>query len=148
VTKEEAPHLNENPEDSMIIVQNEYVIVEHDPARSLLHFARTKRPYPLTAAFIEAIQPVIDVFDQLSRAQHKLLIDMREAPLRNDEGFESFAAPSLDRVFGGFAKTAILVRTAVGELQFSRLRREGKMSALESIVFRDEAAALAYLQVT
>jgi hypothetical protein len=132
----------------MIVVQNEYLFLERDAASSLFRFARTKRPYPLTAAFIESIQQVIDVFEQINRAQYKLLIDMREAPLRNHEGFESSAAPSLDRLFGGFAKTAILVRTAVGELQFSRLRREGKMSALESTVFRDEAAALAYLQAT
>lgn len=130
----------------MIVMQNEYIILERDPSLSLLRFARTKRPYPLNEETGEVIQRLSEAFDALQRERHKLLIDMREAPLRNDEGFESFATPSLARLFAGFVKTAILVRTAVGELQFSRLRREGKMSAPESNVFRDEAAALAYLQ--
>jgi hypothetical protein len=132
----------------MIVMQNEYIFVEHHPRLSLLRFSRTKKPYPLNQETSEVVQQVNDLFDRLIRAQHKLLIDMRDAPLRNDESFESFAAPSLNRVFTGFMKTAILVRTAVGELQFARLRRERKMSAPESNVFRDESAALAYLQAT
>ena len=130
----------------MIVLQNEYVILEHNPHLSLLRFIRTKRPYPLTQGTAEVVQQLSDFFDRLGRERLRLLIDMREAPLRNDNGFEGFATPSLRSIFAGFAKTAILVKTAVGELQFSRLRREGKMSAPESQVFRNEAAALDYLQ--
>jgi hypothetical protein len=70
------------------------------------------------------------------------LMDMRNAPGRNDPEFEA-ATVSWRRLIGTrFPKLAILVRTQAGRLQIQRLGREDRR---ESHVFLDEAEALRYL---
>jgi hypothetical protein len=130
----------------MQLLQNEFLSIAYDPATRIVRFSRTKNRYPLNEQTKEVMQKIHDVFEQVGRETSALLVDMREAPLRNDEEFEKFNTSPQTRLFSGFARTAFLVKTAVGELQFARLRREGRVSAFVFDVFRDEAEALAYLR--
>jgi hypothetical protein len=73
----------------------------------------------------------------------KLLLDLRRAPPRNDDGFESIINGGIGPFVGRFGRHAVLVRTMVGKLQVKRLAvARGHEDAN---VFDDEAAALAYL---
>jgi hypothetical protein len=72
----------------------------------------------------------------------KLLIDVRQAPPRNDAAFEAKVNGVLDAFTARFARHATLVRTAVGKLQTARLAHE---RGAVPHAFGDEAEALAYL---
>ena len=71
-----------------------------------------------------------------------LLIDSREGPARNDPAFEELLARVRGPIVSRFARSAVLVQSAVGRLQVARYAREDRASPG---VFTDEAAALAYL---
>jgi hypothetical protein len=78
----------------------------------------------------------------LLRVSLTLLLDLRDAPPRNDEDFESEATKALARFAPGFKAHAFLVKTAVGRLQATRMTRDRGDTAQ---VFVTEAEALAHL---
>jgi hypothetical protein len=129
----------------MQLLLNDYVSISYDPTQKMVRFSRSKNRYPLNEETRVVLKQITDIFEQVGRDK-SLLIDMRDAPLRNDEQFESFTSNQNDRLFAGFSRVAILVKTAVGELQFARLKREGRFSAMDAHVFRDETEALTFLQ--
>jgi len=61
------------------------------------------------------------------RTFHKsfgIVVDMREAPMRNDAEFESAMETLRNAIRSGYARTAVLISTGVGVLQINRLTRE------------------------
>ena len=79
-----------------------------------------------------------------SLAPRRLLSDLRGAPpARNDPEFERAGDELRSGIKALGARTAFLVRSAVGVLQVNRLARE---IGAEVHVFRDEREALAYLR--
>jgi hypothetical protein len=75
----------------------------------------------------------------------RVLVDLRGSPPgRNDPEFER-STEAFRRSLAAYERVAILVRTAVGKLQLTRLSRESGRAAP---VFLDEAEALAYLRAS
>jgi hypothetical protein len=60
----------------------------------------------------------------------------------SDPELQQRMTESARRLFDGFDRTAVLVRTAVGKLQINRMARQG---VPQLAVFDDEAAAIAWL---
>jgi hypothetical protein len=79
----------------------------------------------------------------ISPKGHKLLIDLRAAPARNDSAFEAEISRIVNLVVTAFRKHAFLVKTAVGSLQVRRMSAAN--GATPDATFSSEAAALAYL---
>jgi hypothetical protein len=129
-----------------VILQTTHIELRLNPELHLISFRRTSerlKDLPLAEA---NYQQAVSTLDQFDRSQYKLLVDLRDSPLRNDPSFENFVAKYRMRLFSGFIKTAILVKTAVGELQMNRLAREGKLAVADNRkIFREEHEALAYL---
>jgi hypothetical protein len=73
----------------------------------------------------------------------KLLVDVREAPPRNDPAFEREVTKVIGAIISKFAGHAVLVKTAVGVLQVQRLERARQADA--AAVFQNEADAFKYL---
>jgi hypothetical protein len=123
--------------------RSEYVAITLDHQRRLVRLTRSAAPFTsaeqASTEFVRAASSVGDA----ERPRLRLLADMRAAPGRNDEAFERAVGPLSDRLFGGYARAAFLVRTAVGALQIQRVAREQHTSAPR--VFTDEAEALRYL---
>jgi hypothetical protein len=67
-------------------------------------------------------------------------VDVRLAALRDDKALARLG-PSVSRIFVSFRRASVLVATAIGELQVSRLMRESGGTPATARVFRDEAAA-------
>jgi hypothetical protein len=57
-------------------------------------------------------------------ATYGVVVDMRQAPPRNDPAFENAMARLRGVVTGKFARTAVLLESAAGVLQVNRLGRE------------------------
>src|SRR5262249_51275128 len=91
-----------------------------------------------------AIVQLVLAMAGIDRPRHVLLIDIRQAPFRNDPEFEKRNMQFRDRVLWGFAKVAVVVSSQVGKLQIDRHAREAGSGPQ---VFMDEAGALRWLGV-
>ncbi len=125
------------------IYRSDHYLVTADLGQKLLRIARTSTPFSDLAQLPRELQSIVAAVDGagIDKASTRLLMDAREAPLRNDPAFEE-ASRENTRVAAQFAKFAVLIKTATGRLQFNRLQRERKT---EVQVFDDEANALRYL---
>ena len=131
------------------LLQNLHLELWSYPEHKIVCFRRTEERLKDLQVAEASYTEALAILDSLDRSQHKLLLDIRNAPLRNDPSFQDFVARFRVRMFSGFAKTAILVRTAVGELQMNRLGKENSDAFGEHRkVCRDEQEALDYLSQT
>jgi len=122
-----------------IVYSDDFIVAVEDPSARLFRVTRNATPYINTDSLLKQIDVVRDYLRD--HPKHTLLLDMRNAPLRNDPAFEA-AAHEMGQVTRRFHRTAVLVRTAVGGLQARRMQRE---RGSNNRVFDDEAAAIAYL---
>jgi hypothetical protein len=120
-----------------------YIVLTLDEDRMLLRRARTDKAFPSiedAGAAYDAMLAAID--HHIDRSDHVQLVDMRLAPPRNDRAFEEFVGRYTVRLYGGFRRTAAVVKTQAGRLQLARV-----FAAFDFEVpaFTEEASALAYL---
>src|SRR5262249_8126680 len=104
---------------------------------------RTDAPYATLREVEQTWTAVLAALDAAGRAQHVLLIDLRQGPLRTDPEFEAAMRRFRVETALGFARVALLVRSAIGKLQVQRHVREDRAPTQ---VFSDEAEALEYLR--
>lgn len=78
----------------------------------------------------------------LPRARLAIVVDLRRARSRNDPSFERAMAPHRQRMFEGFARRAIVVKSAVGRLNVQRHARHDGHEDVR--VFLDTPSALAF----
>lgn len=114
--------------------------VEHNPSDAVFRVARSSAPFADVPAAERAYREVDAALSAVPRGA-RLLLDLRDAPPRNDEAFESMVERVRDRVFARFDRVAVLVRTAVGKLQVQRMNK-GQSHAT---IFDDEDRAFEYL---
>jgi hypothetical protein len=124
------------------LLEDPCIVVSLEPARGVLRFTRTERPYTSLDEVVLLHQRIGRIFDRLGRDRHLLLVDMRRAPLNNRDDFEQAAARGRSILVRGFRRISVLVQTAVGALQVGRHLREDHVVGE---VFTDEAQALEYL---
>jgi hypothetical protein len=121
-----------------------YFVVESDSVNHLVVVRRTERAFETLDDATRAHEAVVEKLSMLSRRAFCLLVDLRSAPLRSDPEFEEAIAPVRKRLFSGFARTAVIVRTAAGRMQVSRhLRSDG----VDPNVYVEENEAIAFLQM-
>jgi hypothetical protein len=118
-----------------------FFVVRHDEAAHTIVLQRTTRPFASVDEGVAAMTAVALALSTLPRRDRALLVDAREGPARNDPEWEAAFAPLRKRMLGGFARCAVLMRTAAGRLQAQRYMRVDEM---EARVFDDEAEALAH----
>jgi hypothetical protein len=117
--------------------------VEHDPMRRIVFVRRSALRYETLEAAVRTFREAARSLVSIDRASHALLADLREAPGRNDDAFESAIAQPRLELLAGFARRASLVRTVAGRMQEKRLSRSSPPS--EFAVFEDELEATGYL---
>lgn len=125
-----------------LLVDSPYFRISFDPTRRLVVAVRSSEGIDDLADLEPAFERIITALDGLGRADKRLFLDIRAARGRNDEPFEAAMKRLRPRIFGGFERVAILVRSAVGLLQIQRHLREDGINAL---VDTDEAKLMAAL---
>jgi hypothetical protein len=124
-----------------VLYADDWATLTLHEAIGVVRYERTEKPYA-------SIDELKQEYANLGKAVPvvapglKLLVDVRRAPPRNDEAFESRVNEALATLLRPFAKHALLVRTHAGKLQGARMARERGNAPH---VFDDERAALAYL---
>jgi hypothetical protein len=126
-----------------ILYQDDWVTLTFDAAVGLVRYERGEKPYG-SLAELDACHAALRTVAIPSGPNLKLLIDVRRAPPRNDDGFETKTNAVLPGFLKRFSKHATLVKTAVGKLQTERLARVRGVAAHS---FDDERAALEYLGI-
>jgi hypothetical protein len=87
-----------------------------------------------------------EIIDQIEapRYLHRLIVDVRQGPARNDPAYEASLERHRLQLFNGFAAIATVVKTRVGLLQVQRLSK-GEHPPL--LVTESLEAALAHCNV-
>ncbi|HEY1690940.1 MAG TPA: hypothetical protein VGG39_02190 [Polyangiaceae bacterium] len=124
-----------------VLYEDQWVTMTFTAAQGLVRYRRSAVPYGSMADLEGSYAKVQEVVERMAPGL-KLLIDVRQAPPRNDAAFEAKVNGVLDAFTARFARHATLVRTAVGKLQTARLAHE---RGAVPHAFGDEAEALAYL---
>jgi hypothetical protein len=125
-----------------VIAADEYFRVELATPGPVLRVVRTPLPLVGAEAADRAHRQLVERLERLSKRAWPLLVDLRDAPPRNDPEFEAIVERYRRAIFEGFTRSAVLVRTAAGVMQLTRHLRQDRIAAP---VFDDEDAALGYL---
>lgn len=99
---------------------------------------------PLAFASLTEIANANSAVVRQIRPQHAscgVVVDMRQAPPRNDAGFEQAMLRLRTEIEARFARTAVLLATQVGVLQVNRITRA---DGTTSFATTDEAEALRF----
>jgi hypothetical protein len=99
------------------LYESEYFVAIRDPKPNLLRVTRTRVAFHSVAEAEKEFFRLAKVFDGAPREGTRLLLDVREGPHRNDPEYEAMLARTRTRMFEGFEKSVILMKTATGILQ-------------------------------
>ncbi|WP_148313251.1 hypothetical protein [Sorangium cellulosum] len=105
------------------IERDPYTAVHHDPTQQLVFIRRSSLPYPSFEELDRSFRRIEQAIRIISRPRSLLLVDARDAPMRNDDGFEVTFGQAHARLFQGFKRAAVILRSAIGVLQVGRLSR-------------------------
>ncbi len=83
-------------------------------------------------------------FDRQGRSGRALLVDLRSAPSRRDEGFEALLAELRPKLYRGFRCIGILTATADGTLQ---VMRHSQKDGVDTLISSSETELLAHLRM-
>ncbi len=115
-------------------------LMEEDRLSQVVFLRRMALPFGSLEELTASNQQVV----RQIRPEHRewgIVVDMRQAPPRNDPSFESAMRGLRDAVEVRFARTAVLLETAVGLLQVTRLTREDGATTFAT---QSEAAAIRF----
>lgn len=126
-----------------VLVDNEHFHIERDERLRRVTLRRTDSKFAL--ADVDAVfAPVAAALAGVDGDD--LLLDMRRAPPRPEDGFEAAMNKHLAPLMVRFRRRAVLVRSAVGVLQVSRVSKRMGSTDDDTAVFQgDEAGALDWL---
>jgi hypothetical protein len=128
-----------------VLLDDPLLRVTLDVDAGMVRYERTEQPYPSIGELRRVHDALAAVAARLPHGRYAILLDVRRAPPRNDDDYETTIEAYIDLLMRQFQPSAVLVRTAAGRLQVNRLERRAARAA--SPVFHDEAEALAYLGV-
>lgn len=122
------------------IFRSSQFVATREAGGHLVRLKRTEVPID-EGGLIEALAFFDRFFPPLMRPQFVFLLDSREAPMVTNRDLEKRMNEAGARLLQGFARTAILVQSATGKLQASRMNREKGRAP----VFASEPEALGHL---
>jgi sulfite reductase (NADPH) flavoprotein alpha-component len=124
---------NSDADEFKVTLTTRHYVIEEDERHGVAILRRTPVPFDSVEDITAANDKVIEHF----RPHHKsygIVVDMRQAPTRNDPAFENAMSRLRAQVGEVFARVAVLIESSVGVLQVDRLGRAegGKTFATQS----------------
>jgi hypothetical protein len=107
------------PPRGVTLLQTPFLRVEHDEARKFVRYTRSSRGFASIAELDDVHLGLIWALQRLDRPRLSLLVDLRDAPPRNDPAFEQAIARHRGPMMQGFRRVAIKqipVRAILGEV--------------------------------
>ena len=128
------------------VLATPHFLLDQVRGAAIIVLRRTNVAVGDTSELDETFAHLMPALERLSRVNHRLLVDVRLGPGRNDPEFErAFQAHRL-RAISLFARVAVLVRSAAGMLQVQRYVREESEPAHAVRVFQEPSEALEWLE--
>ena len=124
------------------VSRTEFTTVTMDPKGPLVRSVRSEIPFATLEALEQSVAHTARIYDDLGRSSRVLLSDLRAIPGRNDGIFEERMKKLRPKLYSGFRRVGLLVRSSVGALQIRRMIQE---DGIARMVATDEAALLEYL---
>lgn len=124
------------------VFRNEYYIVWMEPKGPLVRTQRSDVSFPSLDELERGVNAMCRIYDEIGRETRVLLSDVRAVQGRNDEAFEEKMLKLRPKLYRGFLRVGILVRSSVGALQIKRMVRE---DGIDRMVMTDESELLTYL---
>jgi hypothetical protein len=124
------------------VFRSEFTTIFMDPKGPLVRMVRSDVPIPSLEALEQHVFDAARTFDEIGRKGRVLLSDLRAIRGRNDSAFEERMSKLRPRLYKGFIRVGLLVRSSVGALHIKRITQE---DAVTMIVMTDEAALVEYL---
>jgi hypothetical protein len=122
------------------VFRSDQFVVTRESGGRLIRLKRTDVPLD-EASTLEALRFFDRFLPHGMRPRYALLFDSRDAPMVEDREKERRVTEAGARLLQGFARSAILVQSAAGKLQASRMTRESGRAP----VFADEGEAIGFL---
>lgn len=123
-----------------VLAHTRYWLMELDRVHNIVFFRRSAEPLRDLPDLVSENERIIEKIRETQRCRGAV-VDTREAPQRNDPEFEDAMRRMRNQVCGSYARVAVLLVTAVGVLQVSRLGRDDDAPTL---VTQSEAAAIQF----
>jgi hypothetical protein len=124
------------------LLHTQHSLIVADEESRIVRRARTGLRFPTLDDVSADYDAVVAALDAVDRSAYAMLVDLRTAPPRNDEGYEAIALRYNARLYRGFRRVAVLVQTAAGRLQ---VRRFLDVTRADAAVFTEEREARAFL---
>lgn len=125
------------------VLRSRYFTVSVSGTDKLARIERSDTPFDSVEEVRRAWREVDAALQKTVRRGRSLLIDLRQAPARNDPEFETAVRSILPDIRKGYRRIGVMVRSAAGGLQVSRLARaDGAVEFISS----NEPELIAYLQ--
>jgi hypothetical protein len=121
---------------------NTWFTVQIDDAKRIVRYTRTNKPLDFDSP---EFKRAMDALVALAKSDWALLDDMRAAVGRNDPDYETKTLEVVRRIYAGWGKVAVLMKSATGALQAERVKRANQLPSTVR-VFNDEESASRWLQ--
>jgi hypothetical protein len=119
-----------------------FLLVE-DPVARIVTRTRTAERFTSLEVLASEYDGVVRALQRVDRSVYAHLVDLRQAPSRNDDAFEAAVTHYQAPLYDGFRRVAVIVATAAGRLQLRRFLTEYRA---DGQVFTDPEEATAYLR--
>jgi len=124
-------------------LRSQFFTVVLDESQKLVRVIRSPVVFDTVPTVIKAWREVDTALPSSMRKGLSLMVDLRQAPSRNDPEFERAIRTVLPEIRKGFRMIGVLVRSAVGGLQVSRM---GRADGVVELISSNEPEMLKYLQ--
>ena len=127
-------------EEFTIIAENDLWTVEEYAESKYVYVRRSPHQNFSIAELKAANQQLIEAIKH-DHQTFGVVVDMRQATGRNDAEFESAMRDMRQALYDGFGRVAVLIASAIGQLQVSRI---GRSEHEQTFITQDESAAVRF----
>lgn len=131
---------NWQSEETITLLSDEFWTFEEQTKERVVILRRTPTPVDSIEKLIASNESIIALM-QLKHRQFGIIVDMRQAPQRNDADFENAMLKLRVAVATNFMRVAVLLESATGVLQVNRI---GRNDGAETFATLNEFAALRF----
>lgn len=144
-----SPHIEDSPSsrvlepvsrDIAVIHASPYYRLELDVVDQVVTLRRSARAVESIGDLLEQNRAMVAAFAEAGQA-NGIVVDMRQAPQRNDPEFENAMSDLRKAIYKAFPRVAVLLESVVGVLQVNRLARVEGVTTLATL---SEAAAIKF----
>ena len=125
------------------LLHTAHFILTADEATLIVTRTRTAQRFASLDELAAEYDGLVHALDRVDRAVYAHLVDLRQAPPRNDEAFEEIITRYQGPLYDRFRRVAVVVATAAGRLQLRRFLADSRPDAG---LFTDMDEATAFLR--